>query len=60
MARRRRRFFATTLPEQLVRDQVEIETAQGGGFIAAAGPLDELRAGLAAAGIEATLYPVDA
>ncbi len=52
-----RRFFATTLPEQLVRDQVEIETARGGGFIAS-GPLDELRAGLAAAGIEATLYPV--
>ncbi len=53
-----RRFFASTLPEQLVRDQVEIEVARGGGFIAAAGPLDELRAGLAAAGVEATLYPV--
>lgn len=53
-----RRFFASTLPEQLVRDQVEIETARGGGFIAAAQPLDELRAGLAAAGIDATLYPI--
>ena len=56
----RRRFFATTLPEQLVRDQVEIELAKGGGFVATARPLDELRAGLAAAGVEATLYPVDA
>ena len=54
-----RRFFASTLPEQLVRDQVEIEAAKGGGFIAAARPLDELRAGLAAAGVDATLYPVD-
>jgi homoserine dehydrogenase len=53
-----RRFFAAALPEQLVRDQVEIETARGGGYISAAQPLDELRAGLAAAGIEATLYPV--
>lgn len=54
-----RRFFATTLPEGLVRDQVEIEAARGGGFIAAARPLDELRADLAAVGVEATLYPVD-
>jgi homoserine dehydrogenase len=54
-----RRFFATTLPEQLIRDQVEIETARGGGFISAASPLAELRAGLAAAGVEATLYPVE-
>ncbi len=55
----RRRFFASTLPEQLVRDQVEIEAAKGGGFITAALPLDELRAGLTAAGVDATLYPVD-
>jgi len=55
----RRRFFATTLPEQLIRDQVEIETARGGGFISAAAPLAELRAGLAAAGVVATLYPVE-
>jgi homoserine dehydrogenase len=54
-----RRFFASTLPEQLVRDQVEIEAAKGGGFITAARPLDELRAGLTAAGIDATLYAVD-
>jgi homoserine dehydrogenase len=54
-----RRFFATTLPEQLIRDQVEIEIARGGGFISAASPLAELRAGLAAAGVEATLYPVE-
>ena len=54
-----RRFFATTLPEQLIRDQVEIETARGGGFISAASPLAELRAGLAAVGVEATLYPVE-
>ena len=56
----RRRFFASSLPEQLVRDQVEIEVAKGGGFIAAAVPLEELRAGLAAAGVAATLYPIDA
>ncbi len=55
----RRRFFASTLPEQLIRDQVEIETARAGGFVTAATTLDELRAGLAAAGVEATLYPVD-
>jgi homoserine dehydrogenase len=55
----RRRFFASSLPEQLIRDQVEIETARGGGFVTAAAPLDELRAGLVAAGVGATLYPVD-
>lgn len=55
----RRRFFATTLPEQLVRDQVEIKAARAGGFIATAQPLAELRAGLAAAGVDATLYPID-
>ena len=54
-----RHFFASTLPEQLVRDQVEIEAARGGGFITAAWPLDEVRAGLVEAGVEATLYPVD-
>ena len=54
-----RRFFATTLPEQLIRDQVEIEVARGGGFITAPAPLAELRAGLAAAGVDATLYPVE-
>ena len=54
-----RRFFATTLPEQLIRDQVEIETARGGGFITASASLAELRAGLAAAGVDATLYPVE-
>jgi homoserine dehydrogenase len=55
----RRRFFATSLPEQLVRDQVEIEAARAGGFVTAAVTLDELRAGLVAAGVDATLYPVD-
>jgi homoserine dehydrogenase len=55
----RRRFFASSLPEQLIRDQLEIETARAGGFVTAAATLDELRAGLAAAGVEATLYPVD-
>ncbi len=55
----RRRFFASTLPEQLVRDQVEVEAAKAGGFVTAAAPLDELRAGLTAAGIVATLYPID-
>jgi hypothetical protein len=53
-----RRFFATTLPEQLVRDQVDIELARGGGFITAPRPLDELRTGLRVVGVVATLYPV--
>lgn len=55
----RRRFFASNLPEQLIRDQIEIDAARGGGFVTAAATLDELRAGLAAAGVDATLYPVD-
>lgn len=54
-----RRFFASSLPEQLVRDQVDIEAARGGGFITAARPLDELQAELAAAGVEATLFPIE-
>jgi homoserine dehydrogenase len=53
-----RRFFATTLPEQLVRDQVDIELARGGGFITAPRPLDELRTGLRVVGVVATMYPV--
>ena len=53
-----RRFFATTLPEQLVRDQVDIELARGGGFITAPRPLDELRTGLGVVGVVATLYPI--
>ncbi len=57
--RPRRRFFASTLPDQLVRDQVEIEVARAGGFITTAQPLGELRAALAAAGVDATLYPID-
>ena len=55
----RRRFFASTLPEQLVRDQVDLELARGGGFIVAARPLDELRAELGSVGVVATLYPLD-
>ena len=55
----RRRFFASTLPEGLVRDQLDVETAKGGGFIVPARPLDELRADLAAAGVVATLYAID-
>ena len=54
-----RRFFASTLPEQLVRDQVDLELARGGGFIVAARPLDELRAELGSVGVVATLYPLD-
>jgi homoserine dehydrogenase len=54
-----RRFFASSLPDQLIRDQVEVETARGGGFVGARCPIDELRAGLAAVGAAATLYPVD-
>jgi homoserine dehydrogenase len=55
----RRRFFASTLPEQLVRDQVDVEVARGGGFVTAARPLAELQAGLDAAGVVATLYPLE-
>jgi homoserine dehydrogenase len=54
----RRRFFASTLPEQLVRDQLDIEAARGGGFITTARPLEELRADLGVVGVVATLYPI--
>ena len=54
-----RRFFTSALPEQLVRDQVDIEVARGGGFVSAPRPLDDLQAALAAAGVEATLFPIE-
>jgi homoserine dehydrogenase len=55
----RRWFFQSVLPEQLVRDQVDLAAAAGDGFVTMAQSLDELRAGLAAIGIDATLYPIE-
>ncbi len=55
----RRWFFQSVLPEQLVRDQVDLAAAAGDGFVTTAQSLDELRAGLAAIGIDATLYPIE-
>ncbi len=55
----RRWFFRSTLPEQLVRDQVDLEAAREHGFVTVRQALDQLRAGLAAAGIAATLYPIE-
>ena len=52
-------FFQSVLPEQLVRDQVDIAAAAGDGFVTTEQSLDELRAGLAAIGIDATLYPIE-
>ncbi len=55
----RRWFFQSVLPEQLIRDQLDLEAAAADGFITVAQPLDELRAGLIALGVEATLYPIE-
>ena len=56
----RRWFFESVLPEQLIRDQLDIEAAAADGFITIAQPLDQVRAGLGALGIQATLYPIEA
>ena len=55
----RRWFFQSVLPEQLIRDQLDLEAAAADGFITVAQSLDQVRAGLAALGIQATLYPIE-
>jgi homoserine dehydrogenase len=55
----RRWFFQSLLPDQLIRDQLDLEAAGSDGFVTTAQPLDEVRAALAALGIEATLYPIE-
>jgi homoserine dehydrogenase len=56
----RRWFFQSVLPEQLIRDQLDLEAAAADGFITIAQSLDQVRAGLGALGIQATLYPIEA
>lgn len=55
----RRWFFHSVLPDQLIRDQLDLEAAAADGFVTTAQSLDELRGGLAALGIDATLYPIE-
>ena len=55
----RRWFFQSVLPDQLIRDQLDLEAAGSDGFITTAQPLDDVRAALAALDIEATLYPIE-
>ncbi|HEY7827409.1 MAG TPA: homoserine dehydrogenase [Candidatus Limnocylindrales bacterium] len=55
----RRWFFQSVLPDQLIRDQLDLEAAGSDGFVTAVQPLAEVRAALAALGIEATLYPIE-
>jgi len=55
----RRWFFQSVLPEQLIRDQLDIAAAAADGFITIAQSLDQVRAGLGALGIQATLYPIE-
>ncbi len=55
----RRWFFQTVLPEQLIRDQIDLEAAAADGCITTSQPLEELRAGLAALGLDPTLYPIE-
>jgi len=55
----RRWFFQSVLPDQLIRDQLDLEAAAADGFITSAQPLEELRAGLAALGVDATLYQIE-
>jgi homoserine dehydrogenase len=55
----RRWFFQSVLPDQLIRDQLDLEAAGSDGFITTALTLDELRGGLIALGIDATLYPIE-
>ena len=56
----RRWFFQSVLPEQLIRDQLDLDAAAGDGFVTTSQTLDELRGGLAALGIDATLYSIEA
>ncbi|MGH2464824.1 MAG: homoserine dehydrogenase [Candidatus Limnocylindrales bacterium] len=55
----RRWFFHSVLPEQLIRDQLDLEAAAGDGFVTTPQTLEELRGGFAALGLNATLYPID-
>ena len=55
----RRWFFQSVLPDQLIRDQLDLEAAGSDGFVTMAQTLDELRGGLIALGIGATLYPIE-
>ncbi len=55
----RRWFFQSVLPEQLIRDQLDLEAAASDGFVTTPQPLDDLRGGLIALGIDATLYPIE-
>ncbi len=55
----RRWFFQSVLPDQLIRDQLDLEAAGSDGFVTTAQPLAEVRAALAALGVEATLYPIE-
>jgi homoserine dehydrogenase len=55
----RRWFFQSVLPDQLIRDQLDLEVAASDGFLTTAQPLDELRRGLIALGLDATLYPIE-
>ena len=56
----RRWFFQSVLPEQLIRDQLDLDAAAGDGFVTTSQTLDELRGGLDALGIDATLYSIEA
>jgi homoserine dehydrogenase len=55
----RRWFFQSVLPDQLIRDQLDLEAAAGDGFVTMAQSLNDLRAGLVALGVQATLYPIE-
>lgn len=55
----RRWFFHSVLPDQLIRDQLDLEAAAADGFVTTAQSLDDLRSGLAALGVAATLYPIE-
>jgi homoserine dehydrogenase len=55
----RRWFFQSVLPDQLIRDQLDLEAAASDGFVTTAQTLDQLRGGLIALGIDATLYPIE-
>jgi hypothetical protein len=55
----RRWFFQSVLPDQLIRDQLDLEAAAADGFVTVAQSLDDLRSGLVALGVQATLYPIE-
>jgi homoserine dehydrogenase len=55
----RRWFFQSVLPDQLIRDQLDMEAAAADGFVTIAQSLDQVRSGLGALGVQATLYPIE-